>query len=134
MNKKYNIIRLFIVAVFAAFFVGCTVDETGIEGSFPYLELDSATKRLSKMASSDVVEVKTNRGVSVTFTPYDDWIKADVTGKTIHLSWQANELETERVVTMNISTDNSTVTKQLVLTQDAPIENTASIKHSGREA
>lgn len=124
MSMKYNIIRLFIVAVFAAFFVGCTVDETGIEGSFPYLELDSATKRLSKMASSDVVEVKTNRGVSVTFTPYDDWIKADVTGKTIHLSWQANELETERVVTMNISTDNSTVTKQLVLTQDASGEQT----------
>ena len=121
MNMKNNIIRLFMMAVFSAVALGCAPDESGIEGSFPYLNLDFNAKRLSKVGGSEpvVIEVNTNRALVVKFIPQSDWITAEVSGNQISLFYKDNELEQERIVTLGISTVNSTVYKEIVITQDA---------------
>ena len=119
MNMKHNIIRLMMMAVFSAIFIGCAVDETGIEGSFPYLEVDVTSKRLSKVTQDEVIEVRTNRDITTKITPMSTWINAEVVGNQISLIYENNDLEEERSVTLTISTVNSTVTKEIVITQDA---------------
>ena len=121
MNMKHNIIRLFMMAVFSAVILGCAVDETGIEGSFPYLNIDYNTKRVSKVMGSQpvVIEVNTNRAIIVRFVPQVSWIKAEVSGNMISLTYEDNEYEEERSVTLEISTVNSTVSTSLTIIQDS---------------
>ena len=129
MNMKQNIIRLFVMAVFSAVFMGCSVDETGIEGSFPYLEVEVTSMQLSKVAHTQPINVKTNRGLVFKFTPSVDWISAeyDRDNGVINLIVTPNDLEQTRSVTMGITTSNSTVYKEIVLTQDASGE----LTHTG---
>ena len=129
MNMKQNIIRLFMMAVFSAIFIGCSVDETGIEGSFPYLELDVTYMQLSKVAHTQSIDVRTNRTLTFKFSPYADWISAeyDKENGIINLTVTPNDLEMTRTVTMGITTSNSTVYKEIVLTQDASGE----LTHTG---
>ena len=119
MSMKHNIIRLMTMAVFSAIFIGCAVDETGIEGSFPYLEIDYNTKQLSKVTQPEVIEVRTNRAITVNFNPSVSWINAEVVGNQISLIYEDNTFEEERTVTLVITTVNSTVSKNIIITQDA---------------
>ena len=129
MNMTQNIIRLFVMAVFSAVFMGCSVDETGIEGSFPYLEVEVTSMQLSKVAHTQPINVKTNRGLVFKFTPSVDWISAeyDRDNGVINLIVTPNDLEQTRSVTMGITTSNATVYKEIVLTQDASGE----LTHTG---
>lgn len=120
MTMKNNIIIFFTAAILAAVSTGCSVNEEGILGSFPYLELEVGTKAITKAASSEAVAVTTNRSLSVTVeSPQGTWLKAVVEGDQLVLSWSQNELEIPREATVTVSTPNSLVTKTLAVTQDA---------------
>lgn len=118
MSMKHNIIRLLMMAVFVSAFAGCTVDETDIQGSFPYLESEITQVRLPKDASTEVIEFSTNRNLTVKFNQSADWIDAAVSGNMVTLTYKQNDLEEERSVTLSITTVNSTARKEILIVQD----------------
>ena len=97
----------------------CSVDETGIYGSFPYLEVEVESKTLTKTASTDAIALKTNRTVSVIVAADTKWLTAVAEGEQLVLSWTANDLETTREAVIHLSTPNSIVTREIRVTQDA---------------
>ena len=105
--------------VFAAVSTGCSVNEEGIMGSFPYLEVELESKTLTKTASTDAIAIKTNRLISVSVVPASSWLTAVVDGEQLVLSWEANELEIPREATITLATSNSLVTKYIRVVQDA---------------
>ena len=119
MTMKRNIIISVAAVILAAMSTACSVDETGIYGSFPYLELEIDTKTLTKTASTDAIALKTNRTVSITVVADTTWITAVAEGEQLVLSWTANDLETTREAVIHLSTPNLIVTKELRVIQDA---------------
>ena len=107
-----------MMAVFVSAFAGCTVDETDIQGSFPYLESEITQVRLPKDASTEVIEFSTNRNLTVKFNQSADWIDAAVSGNMVTLTYKQNDLEEERSVTLSITTVNSTARKEILIVQD----------------
>ena len=118
MTMKKNIIISIAAVILAALSTGCSVNEEGIMGSFPYLEVELDTKNLTKAASSDAIAINTNRSVSVSVSSENGtWITAAVEGDQLVLSWKENPLETTRSATITLSTPNSLVTKNISVTQ-----------------
>ena len=117
---KKNIIISIAAVILAALSTGCSVNEEGIMGSFPYLEVELETKNLTKTASSDAIAINTNRSVSVSIVSDQGvWLTAAVEGDQLVLTWKENTLETKRTATITLSTSNSLVTKTISVTQDA---------------
>ena len=120
MTMKKNKIISIAAVILAALSTGCSVNEEGIIGSFPYLEVELDTKNLTKAASSDAIAINTNRSVSVSVTSdHGTWLTAAVEGDQLVLSWKENTLEEPRTATVTLSTPNSLVTKTISVTQDA---------------
>ena len=136
MTMKKNIIIYLAAAFLAAVTSGCSVNEEGIYGSFPYLEVDIDSKSITKVASSDAIAIKTNRKISVSVDANASWLTAVVEGEQLVLSWKENVLETIREAVVTLSTPNSLVTRTLKVTQDASGELTVQgdlILHSKEE-
>lgn len=120
MTMKKNIIISIAAVVLAAFSTACSVDESGIYGSFPYLEVELESKNVTKVASSDAISIKTNRKINVSVVSQQGiWLDAAVEGDQLVLSWNDNPLETTRIATISLSTPNSLVTKTIEVVQDA---------------
>ena len=119
MTMKKNIIISVAAVILAAMSTSCSVDETGIYGSFPYLEVEVESKTLTKTASTDAIALKTNRTVSVIVAADTKWLTAVAEGEQLVLSWTANDLETTREAVIHLSTPNSIVTREIRVTQDA---------------
>ena len=124
MKIKRNIYMLIAAAVLAAVSTGCSVNEEGIYGSFPYLELEVETVSLPKTASSSAINLESNR--SVTASVDVSWVSAKVEDDQIILDWTDNALETTRTATISVSTTNGVVKKEITVTQDASGELTIS--------
>ena len=106
----------------AASAVSCSVDEIkeGIQGSFPYLEVEVAAKNITKVADSDAIAIQTNRKLNVSVLQNGSpWLTANVVDDQLVLDWKANDLETTRTATITLSTPNRLVTREIVVTQDA---------------
>ena len=117
---KKNIIISIAAVILAAVSTGCSVDESGIYGSFPYLEVELESKTLTKVASSDAIAIKTNRKVTASvMSTQGSWLTAAVEGEQLVLTWNENQLETPRTATITLSTPNSLVTKTIEVVQDA---------------
>ena len=120
MTMKKNIIISIAAVILAAVSTGCSVDESGIYGSFPYLEVELESKNLTKVASSDAIAIKTNRKVTASVVSMQgSWLTAAVEGEQLILTWKENSLETTRTATITLSTSNSLVTKTIEVVQDA---------------
>ena len=108
-----------MTAVLTALLTGCSVNEEGIMGGFPYLEIEVATKSISKVGSSDVIAVKSNRPMTVEVTAGVSWLRANVSGEQLVLEWDDNELEFTREAVVTVSTSNNLVSKDVTVVQDA---------------
>lgn len=120
MTMKKNIIISIAAVILAAVSTGCSVDESGIYGSFPYLEVELESKTLTKVAASDAIAIKTNRKVTASVVSQNGaWLNVSVEGEQLVLTWNENQLETPRTATITLSTPNSLVTKTIEVVQDA---------------
>ncbi len=108
-----------MTAVFAVLLTGCSVNEEGIMGGFPYLEIEVATKNVSKVGSSDVIAVKSNRPMTAEVSSGVSWLRANVSGEQLVLEWDDNELEITREAVVTVSTSNNLVSKEVTVVQDA---------------
>ena len=113
-------IYILIACLFTAMLAGCSVNEEGIYGSFPYLEIDQTPVTLSKSASTEVLTYESNRDLKVKVeSNFGTWLTATARDGQITLTFQDNELETERTAKLIISTPNQLITKTIEVTQDA---------------
>lgn len=119
MKMRGITIRIIMTAVLMALLTGCSVNEEGIMGGFPYLEIEIATKSVSKVGSSDVIAVKSNRPMTVEVSAGVSWLRANVSGEQLVLEWDDNELEFTREAVVTVSTSNNLVSKDVTVVQDA---------------
>ena len=120
MTMKNKILIFFATAFLAAVSTGCSVNEEGIYGSFPYLEIETDSKNITKVASNEGITVRTNRSLTVTVDAAGaSWLAASVEGDQVVLTWKENTLETTREAVVTVSTPNSLVTKEIKVIQDA---------------
>lgn len=120
MTMKNKILIFFAAAFLAAVSTGCSVNEEGIYGSFPYLEIEIDSKNITKVASNEGITVRTNRSLTVTVDAAGaSWLAASVEGDQVVLTWKENTLETTREAVVTVSTPNSLVTKEIKVIQDA---------------
>ena len=119
MNMKRN--RFILIAcLFTAMLAGCSVNEEGIFGSFPYLEIDQTSINLPKTGSVDYITYKSNRSlITKVESQFGNWLQASAQDGQIALTFQENGLESERTATVTITTPNSLITKSITVTQDA---------------
>ena len=119
MNMKKNIYIL-IACLFTAMLAGCSVNEEGIYGSFPYLEIDVTPVTLSKSASTEALTYESNRDLMVKVeSNFGTWLTATASNGQIVLTFQNNDLETKRTAKLIITTPNQLITKTIDVTQDA---------------
>ena len=119
MNMKNRFMIYMAALVFAAVSTGCSVNEEGIMGSFPYLEVELESKTLTKTASTDAIAIRTNRAINVIVVPESQWLTAVVEGGQLVLGWEANELEVPREATITLSMSNFLIEKTIKVVQDA---------------
>lgn len=120
MNKtKYIIILLASLLITGV--TSCSVNEEGIFGSFPYLEIDETETSLTKVASSTAIPYKSNRTVKAKLAEgeYNSWLRVTTTADAVILDYEENPLEEERTAHIDVYTPNSLVKKRLTITQDA---------------
>ena len=119
MNMKRN--RFILIAcLFTAMLTGCSVNEEGIFGSFPYLEIGKQEIRLPKTNSVDYITYESNRNLTAKVeSQFGSWLQASAQDGKISLTFKENTLESERTATVTISTPNSLITKTITVTQDA---------------
>ena len=115
-------IYILIACLFTAMLAGCSVDETGIYGSFPYLEVDTGDIKLVRDASTKLIEFDSNRGVKVTIEfdreiMYGRWLTATASDGVVELRAEATPFESERSATIHISTPNGLIKKSINVTQ-----------------
>lgn len=115
-------IYILIACLFTAMLAGCSVDETGIYGSFPYLEVDTGDIKLVRDASTKLIEFDSNRGVKVTIefdreVMYGRWLTATASDGVVELRAEATPFESERSATIHISTPNGLIKKSINVTQ-----------------
>ena len=113
-------IYILIACLFTAMLAGCSVNEEGIYGSFPYLEIDQTSVTLSKVGSTEALTYESNRALRVTVeSKFGKWLTAIAQDGEIVLTYQNNELETKRTAQLIITTPNQLITKTIDVTQDA---------------
>ena len=113
-------IYILIACLFTAMLAGCSVKEEGIYGSFPYLEIDLTPVTLSKVGSTEALTYDSNRDLKVKVeSNFGNWLTATAHDGQIVLTFQNNELETERTAKLIISTPNQLITKTIDVKQDA---------------
>ena len=113
-------IYILIACLFTAMLAGCSVNEEGIYGSFPYLEIDQTSVTLSKVGSTEALTYESNRALRVTVeSKFGKWLTAIAQDGEIILTYQNNELETKRTAQLIITTPNQLITKTIDVTQDA---------------
>lgn len=113
-------IYILIACLFTAMLAGCSVKEEGIYGSFPYLEIDVTPVTLSKSASTEALTYESNRDLKVKVeSNFGTWLTATANDGQIVLTFQNNDLETERTAKLIITTPNQLITKTIEVTQDA---------------
>ncbi|MBR4977440.1 MAG: hypothetical protein IKY95_00635 [Bacteroidales bacterium] len=111
---------ILIACLFTAMLAGCSVNEEGIFGSFPYLEIDQTSINLPKTGSVDYITYKSNRSlITKVESQFGNWLQASAQDGQIALTFQENGLESERTATVTITTPNSLITKSITVTQDA---------------
>ena len=125
--KRFLKTSLLAIATFvtALSISGCKVDEGGIYGAFPYMNVPFADTLLSKVQQTVTIPIETNRTISANVTDAL-WLKAKTDGKNLILEAEPNDLETERTATVEITTINSTIKSTITVTQDASGELTIS--------
>ena len=125
--KRFLKTSLLAIATFvtALSISGCKVDEGGIYGAFPYMNVPFADTLLSKVQQTVTIPIETNRTISANVTDAL-WLKAKTEGKNLILEAEPNDLETERTATVEITTVNSTIKSTITVTQDASGELTIS--------
>ena len=125
--KRFLKTSLLAIATFvtALSISGCKVDEGGIYGAFPYMNVPFADTLLSKVQQTVTIPIETNRTISANVTDAL-WLKAKTDGKNLILEAEPNDLETERTATVEITTVNSTIKSTITVTQDASGELTIS--------
>lgn len=113
-------IYILIACLFTAMLAGCSVKEEGIYGSFPYLEIDVTPVTLSKSASTEALTYESNRDLKVKVeSNFGTWLTATANDGQIVLTFQNNDLETERTAKLIITTPNQLITKTIEVSQDA---------------
>ena len=113
-------IYILIACLFTTMLAGCSVNEEGIYGSFPYLEIDQTSVTLSKVGSTEALTYESNRALRVTVeSKFGKWLTAIAQDGEIILTYQNNELETKRTAHLIITTPNQLITKTIDVPQDA---------------
>lgn len=117
MNMKRIILGALIgLAIITA---GCTVEEDGRYGSFPFIEIEQDSYRLKKKADVLQIPVQTNRDLKIEVkNGYGIIASTKFEDNCIYVSYQDNDLEVERSLQLLISTPNSLVEKKITLVQD----------------
>lgn len=119
MKRFFKISTLAFVALAAILTLSkCKVDEGGIYGAFPYMNVPFSDTLISKLEQTIYIPVETNRSITANVTD-STWVKATIDGKSIVLIVQPNDLESTRSTTIEVKTINSTVSATITLTQDA---------------
>lgn len=115
LKKSLLAIATFVTALSIS---GCKVDEGGIYGAFPFMNVPFQDTLISKVNQTVTIPIESNRTLSATVTDAL-WLKARVEGTNLILVAEPNELETNRTATVEISTINSTIKATIIVTQDA---------------
>lgn len=120
-------LKVSLLAAFVTIFSlsGCKVDEGGIYGAFPFMNVPFQDTLISKVHQTITIPIETNRTLSANVTDAL-WLKAKVEGTNLILEAEPNDLETNRSATVEIATINSTITATIIVTQDASGELTIS--------
>ena len=71
---------------------GCKVDEGGIYGAFPYMNVPFTDTLLSKVEQTITIPIETNRTIGANVTDAL-WLKARTEGNNLILTAQKNEQE-----------------------------------------
>lgn len=102
------------------------MDEEGIYGSFPFIQISTSDTTLTKVASTSVISYKSNRNIISKSSA--TWLTATVDAQhsQIILTYDANPMEVERKATVELFTANDMIRKTLNITQDASGEQTYS--------
>ena len=121
MKMTRHIFILMTSVLLAAGMTGCSVNEDGIYGSFPYLEIEELQASLTKSTAEYAIPYSSNRKVSAKILNSNgvDWLKVAIAGEQIVLKFKSNDLETERCAKIQVSTTNNLISKIIEVTQDA---------------
>ena len=99
--------------------VSCSVDEEGLIGSFPYLDIYTKDTTITKAASTTYIKYKSNRPVTARVNTACSWMTATVDNNYIILSYNENTLEEKRSTIVEISTQNNLISHTINVRQDA---------------
>lgn len=118
MKRFYFIsLRVALAVVAIISFSRCKVDEGGIYGSFPYLNVNITDTTITKSSQEFAIVVESNRNVKVSVDRL--WLDARISGSQLVIKAQQNELEEERSATITLTTPNESVTHKILVRQDA---------------
>lgn len=117
--KRFSKALLLIIATISTIISlsQCTVDEDGIYGAFPFLNVSMTDTLLSKYEQTVSITVETNR--KITAESDATWLRATTEGNNVILSAQKNTNEHQRSANVEIKTLNSTYSATITVTQDA---------------
>lgn len=119
MKRALKVTLLAITAfVTIASISGCKVDEGGIYGAFPYMNVPFTDTLLSKVEQTITIPIETNRTIGANVTDAL-WLKARTEGNNLILTAQKNEQETQRTANVEVYTVNSTVKTNITVVQSA---------------
>lgn len=96
----------------------CKVDEGGIYGAFPYMNVPLTDTLISKVEQTISIPIETNRTISARVTDAL-WLNAETEGSNLILTISQNELEVDRSATVEIMTVNSTIKTKITIIQSA---------------
>ncbi|MFA7116658.1 MAG: BACON domain-containing protein [Bacteroidales bacterium] len=115
--KKHNNISLTILVVLFSFLVySCQTDETTLIDSWPSLSLSQNSIVCSKEDSTVIINIISNRTCSVGEIDCD-WITAKIEENNLLINIQSNDTEVSRTIKIVVSTLNSSVNKEVIITQ-----------------
>ena len=119
MKRALKVTLLAITAfVTIASISGCKVDEGGIYGAFPYMNVPFTDTLLSKVEQTITIPIETNRTIGANVTDAL-WLKARTEGNNLILTALKNEQETQRTANVEVYTVNSTVKTNITVVQSA---------------
>ena len=91
-------IYILIACLFTAMLAGCSVNEEGIYGSFPYLEIDVTPVTLSKSASTEALTYESNRDLKVKVeSNFGTWLTATANDGQIVVARIGDEATVKRL-------------------------------------
>lgn len=118
MRKVLKYIALsFVALITLGTHTQCTMEEGDVYGAFPYIEFSYTDTTVAKSQQETALAIKSNRTLNVTSDV--SWVRCKIEGGFLVLNIDENILETNRTASITITTPNNTVTKNLIITQDA---------------